>query len=127
MHFARTNGLRSGIAAVIVGFVVSQGALADQRSNTETLTRQIDVSSLNLSTRAGAQEAYRRIAEVARTICSTPSTGARGVAHLKDQRDYAQPCFEAAVRGALDQVANTTGIDLKTVAGLGRERLVAGR
>jgi UrcA family protein len=91
------------------------------------LTRTIDVSTLNLAAQAGAKEAYRRIAEVAASICSTTLHGERGVAHLKDQRDYAQPCFDAALKGALDQVAKTTGIDLKTVAGLDRNTLVAGR
>ena len=117
MYLPRTNGLRTGIAALVVGLAAAHGALAGQRANTETLSRTIDVSSLNLSTQAGAKEAYRRIAEVASSICSTTMHGERGVAHLKDQRDYAQPCFDAAVKGALDQVAKTTGIALKTVAG----------
>lgn len=127
MNFGRTNGLRTGIAALIAGLVVSQGALADRWVNTETLSRTIDVSALNLSSQAGAQEAYKRIAEAARSICSTTISGEKGVARLKDQRDYVQPCFDAAVKGALDQVVKTTGVDLEKVAGLDRDSLVAGR
>jgi UrcA family protein len=127
MHLGRTNGLRTAIAALIAGLVMSQGALADQWLNSETLSRTIDVSALNLSSKAGAQEAYKRIAEAARSICSTTTRGEKGVARLKDQREYVQPCFDAAVKGALDQVAKTTGINLEKAAGLDRDSLVAGR
>jgi UrcA family protein len=127
MNFGRKNGLRAGIAALIVGLVVSQGALADGRPNTETLSRTIDVGALNLSSQAGAQEAYRRIAAAALSICSTTTNGMQGVARLKHQRESVQPCFDTAVKGALDQVTKTTGIDLTRVAGLDRNRLLAGR
>ena len=83
--------------------------------------------SLNLSSRAGAQEAYRRIAAAAFSICSTTMNGLQGVARLKEQRETVQPCFDAAVKGALDQVTRTTGIDLTQVAGLDRNSLVARR
>ena len=127
MDFGRTNGLRAGIAALIAGLAVSQGALADGRPTAETLSRTIDVASLNLSSHAGAQEAYDRIAAAALRICSTTVNGVKGVARLKEQRDTVQPCFDAAVKGALDQVTNATGINLTQVAGLDRTRLVAGR
>jgi UrcA family protein len=127
MDFGQTNGRRAGIAALIAGLVVSQGALADGRLNTATLTQTIDVASLNLSSQAGAQEAYKRIAAAAMNICSTTMNGVQGVARLKEQRETVQPCFDAAVKGALDQVTKTTGINLTQVAGLDRNRLVAGR
>ncbi len=127
MHLGRTNGLRTGVAALIAGLVVSQGALADRWLNDEALTRTIDVRPLNLSSQAGAQEAYRRIAEAAQSICSATVSGEKGVAHLKDQREYVQPCVAAAIKGALDQVAKAAGIDLEKVAGLDRDHLVAGR
>jgi UrcA family protein len=125
----RTNALRAGVAALIAGFVVSQAALADQANNAETLHRTIDVRALNLSSPAGAEEAYMRITAAAQAICSSPS-GAKGVASVRDQRERVQPCFDAAVKGALEQVAKTTGIDLKRVAELdpaNRDRLIAGR
>jgi UrcA family protein len=127
MYFGRKNALRAGIAALIAGLALSQGALADGRLNIETLSRTIDVGSLNLSSPAGAQEAYRRIAAAAVSICSTTLNGAQGVARLKEQRETVQPCFDAAVKGALEQVTRTTGIDLAQVARLDRNRLVAVR
>jgi UrcA family protein len=127
MDFGRTNGRRAGIAALIAGLVVSQGALADGRLNTETLSQTINVASLNLSSPAGAQEAYKRIAAAALSICSTTLNGVQGVARQKEQRETVQPCFDAAVKGALDQVAKATGINLTQVAGLDRNRLVAER
>ncbi|MEO8464344.1 MAG: UrcA family protein [Gammaproteobacteria bacterium] len=127
MSLVRTNGLRAGIAAVIAGLVVAQGALADGRPNVETLSRTIDVASLNLSSPAGAQEAYRRIAAAAQHICSATLDGAHGVARMKEQREVVQPCFDAAVQGALEQITKTTGIDVKQVAGLDRNGLVARR
>ena len=130
MAMERTNGLRAGVAALIAGFAVSQGALAAEPGiNAETVHRTIDVRALNLSSPAGAQEAYKLIAAAAQSICSSTS-GEKGVAGLKDQRERVQPCFDAAVRGALEQVAKATGIDLKQVAELdpaNRDRLVAGR
>jgi UrcA family protein len=127
MNSGRTNGLRAGIAALIAGLVVSQGALAGDKLNAETQSRTIDVASLNLSSPAGAQAAYTRFAAAALSICSTTLNGVQGVARMKEQRDVVQPCFEAAVKGALDQVRRSTGIDLAQVAGLDRNRLVAGR
>ncbi len=127
MYLGRTNGLRAGIAALIVGLVVSQGALADGRSNAETLSQTINVASLNLSSQAGAEEAYKRIAAAAFWICSTTMNGLQGVARLKERRETVQPCFDTAVKGALDQVTKATGINLTQVAGLDRSRLVAGR
>ena len=129
MTFERTKGLRAGVAALIAGFVVSQAALAEPGMNAETVHRAIDVRALNLSSPAGAQEAYKRIAAAAQSICA-PLSGEKGVARAKDQRDRAQPCFDSAVRGALEQVARATGIDLKRVAELdpaNRGGLVAGR
>jgi UrcA family protein len=122
-----TNGRRAGIAALIAGLVVSQAALADGRLTAETQTRTIDVASLNLSSQAGAEVAYKRIAAAAMSICSTTLNGVQGVARQKEQRETVQPCFDAAVKGALDQVTKTTGINLRQVAGLDRRRLVAGR
>jgi UrcA family protein len=122
-----TNGRRAGIAALIAGLVVSQAALADGRLTAETQTRTIDVTSLNLSSQAGAEVAYKRIAAAAMSICSTTLNGVQGVARQKEQRETVQPCFDAAVKGALDQVTKTTGINLTQVAGLDRNRLVAGR
>lgn len=122
-----TNGRRAGIAALIAGLVVSQAALADGKLNTDTMTRTIDVASLNLSSQAGAQEAYKRIAAAAMNICSTTLNGVQGVARQKEQRDTVQPCFDAAVKGALEQVQKSTGIDLARVAGLDSNSLVAGR
>jgi UrcA family protein len=122
-----TNGRRAGIAALIAGLVVSQAALADGRLTAETQTRTIDVASLNLSSQAGAEAAYKRIAAAAMSICSTTLNGVQGVARQKEQRETVQPCFDAAVKGALDQVTKTTGINLRQVAGLDRRRLVAGR
>ncbi len=130
MAMERTNGLRTGVAALIAGFVVSQGALAEPSITAETVHRAIDVRALNLSSPAGAKEAYKLIAEAAQNICSSTISGEKGVARVKDQRERVQPCFDAAVRGALEQVANATGIDLKRVAELDpaiRDRLVAGR
>ena len=127
MNVGRMNGLRAGIAALVAGLAVSQGALADGKGNTETLTEKVNVSSLNLSSPAGAQEAYKRIAAAALSICSTTLNGTQGVARLKEQRETVQPCFEAAVKGALDQVTKATGIDLTEVAKLDRNNLVAGR
>jgi UrcA family protein len=121
----RTNGPRAGVAALIAGFVVSQGALAEPGINAETVHRAIDVRALNLSSPAGAKEAYKLIAEAAQSICSSTISGEKGVARVKEQRERVQPCFNAAVRGALEQVANATGIDLKRVAEL--DSLVAGR
>jgi len=127
MNLGRTNGRRAGIAALVTGLVVAQGALADGRLNTETLSQKIDVASLNLSSPAGAQAAYKRIAAAAFSICSTTMNGLQGVARQKERRDTVQPCFDAAVKGALEQVTKTTGIDLVQVAGLDRNNLVAGR
>jgi UrcA family protein len=129
MAMERTNALRAGVAALIAGCVVSQAALADPASNAETVQRTIDVRALNLSSPAGAQEAYKLIAAAAQSICSSTG-GERGVAALRDQRERVQPCFDAAVKGALEQVTKATGIDLKRVAELdpaNRERLIAGR
>jgi len=129
MPMERTNGLRAGVAALIAGFAVSHGALADSGVNVQTVHRAIDISALNLSSPAGAQEAYKRIAEAAQSICSSTS-GEKGVARVTDQRERVEPCFDAAVKGALDQIAKTTGIDLRQVAKLdpaNHDRLVAGR
>jgi len=130
MAMERKNGLRTGVAALIAGFVVSQAAFAEPGIDAETVHRAIDVRALNLSSPAGAQEAYKRIAEAAQSICSSTISSEKGVARVKDQRERAQPCFDAAVRSALDQVTKATGIDLKKVAELdpaNRDRLVAGR
>ena len=62
MDFGKTTARRAGIAALIAGLAVAQGALADHRPATETLSRTIAVGSLNLSSQAGAREAYHRIA-----------------------------------------------------------------
>jgi len=129
MAMERTNGLRAGVAALIAGLVLSQAALADPGSNAETVNRAIDVRALNLSSPAGAQKAYKMIAVAAQSICSSTG-GEKGVASVKDQRERVQPCFDAAVRGALEQVTKATGIDLKRVAELdpaNRRSLVAGR
>ena len=129
MAMKRTNGLRAGVAALIAGLVVSQGALAESRINSETVHRAIDVRALNLSSPAGAREAYTRIAEAAQSICSSPS-GEKGVARVKDQRERVQPCVDAAVNNALEQITKASGIDIKRVAELdpaNRDRLVAGR
>ena len=129
MAMKRTNGLRAGVAALIAGLVVSQGALAESRINSETVHRAIDVRALNLSSPAGAREAYTRIAEAAQSICASKS-GEKGVARVTDQRERVQPCFDTAVKGALEQVTKTTGIDLRQVAALdpaNRDRLIAGR
>src|SRR5882672_7622511 len=107
MDFGRTNGRRAGIAALIAGLAVSTGALADGRLNTETQSKTINVASLNLSSQAGAQVAYERIAAAALSICSTTLNGLQGVARQKEQRETVQPCFDAAVKGALDQVTKT--------------------
>jgi UrcA family protein len=125
----RTNGLRAGVAALIAGLVVSQGAVAESRINSETVHRAIDLRALNLSSPAGAQEAYKLIAQAAQSICSSRS-GEKGVARVTDQRERVQPCFNAAVNGALEQITKATGIDLKRVAALdpaNRDSLVAGR
>ena len=122
-----TNGRRAGIAALLAGLVVSQAALADGKLNAETQSRTIDVASLNLTSQAGAEVAYKRIAATAMSICSTTLNGVQGVARQKELRDTVQPCFEAAVKGALDQVTKSTGINLTQVAGLDRNRLVAER
>lgn len=127
MQLGKMNGLRTGIAALVVGLVVSQAALADRGVATQTQSRTIDVSGLNLSSQAGAQEAYRRINAAATSICSTMISGERGVARLRAQRLYVQPCIDAAVQGALDEVAKRAGVDLAKVAGLDRNRLVAER
>jgi UrcA family protein len=125
----RTNVLRAGVAALIAGLVVSQGALADPGIDSETVHRAIDVRAFNLSSPAGAQEAYKRIAQAAQSICSS-RTGEKGVARVTDERERVQPCFDAAVKSALDQITKATGIDLRRVAELdsaNRDRLVAGR
>ena len=130
MGMERTNVLRAGVAALIAGLAVSQGALAESSINAETVHRAIDLRALNLSSPAGAQEAYKRIAAAAQSICSTTTSGQKGVARIKVERELVQPCFYAAVNGALEQVAKTTGIDLKRVAELdpaNRGGLVAGR
>jgi UrcA family protein len=127
MYLGRTNGLRTGIAALIAGLVISQGALADRGLPTDTRIQTIDVSALNLSSRAGAQEAYRRITQAARRVCSPTMGSQHGVDRVKDQRERVQPCFNAAVKGALEQVEKATGIDLAKVAGADRDSLVAGR
>ena len=61
------------------------------------------------------------------SLCSTTLSGEKGVARLRDQRDYVRPCVDRAVKGALDQVVKTTGIDLEKVAGSNRDSLVAKR
>jgi UrcA family protein len=130
MAMERTNGLRAGVAALIAGFVVSQGALAEPGGNAETVHRAIDLRAFNLSSPAGAQEAYKLIAAAAQNICASTINAEKGVARVKDQREHVQPCFDSAVRGALEQVARATGIDLKRVAELdpaNRGGLVAGR
>ena len=71
MAMERTNGLRAGVAALIAGFVVSQGAFAEPGINAETVHRAIDVRALNLSSPAGAQEAYKLIAVAAQSICAS--------------------------------------------------------
>jgi len=129
MATERTNGLRAGVAALIAGLVVSQGALAESKTNAETVHRAIDVRALNLSSPAGAQAAYKLIAEAAQNICSSQS-GEKGVARVKDERERVQPCFDAAVNSALEQITKATGIDIKRVAALdpaNRDGLVAGR
>ena len=130
MAMERTNGLRAGVAAALIaGLVVSQGALAESRINAETVHQAIDLRALNLSSPAGAQEAYRLIAAAARSACAS-TTGEKGVARVKNERERVQPCVDAAVNGALEQVARTTGIDIKRVAALdpaNRGSLVAGR
>lgn len=122
-----TNGRRAGLLALIAGLVVTQGALAADKLSADTLSKTIDVASLNLSSQAGAQEAYKRITAAALSICSTTVDGIRGVERLKEQREVVQPCFDAAVKGALDQVTKSTGINLTKVAGLDSNSLVAGR
>ena len=129
MAMERTNVLRAGVAALIAGLVVSQGALAESKVDANTVHMAIDIRALNLSSPAGAQEAYKRIAEAAQSICSSPS-GEKGVARVKDQRERVQPCFDAAVNGALDQIIKATGVDIRRVAELDpakHDRLVAGR
>jgi len=126
----RTKVLRAGVAALIAGLVVSQGALAESSVDAETVHQAVDLRAFNLSSPAGAQEAYRRIAAAARSICSSPVNGQKGVARARIEREHVQPCVYAAVNGALEQVAKTTGIDLERVAELdpaNRDRLVAGR
>ena len=130
MAMERTNGLRAGVAALIAGFVVSQGALAGPSIDTETVHRTVDIGALNLSSQAGAQAAYRLIAAAAQSICSATIGGEKGVALVRARHERFQPCFDAAVNGALERVAETTGVDLKRVAQLDpttRDSLVAGR
>jgi UrcA family protein len=130
MATERTKVLRAGVAALIAGLVVSQGALAESSVNAETVHRSIDLRPLNLSSPAGAQEAYKRIAAAAQSVCSSTMSGQKGVARAKIEREQVQACVYAAVNGALEQVAKATGIDIKRVAELdpaNRSALVAGR
>ena len=85
--------------------------------------------ALNLSSQAGAQ---RRTSDCPSGAEHLLVDGQRrkGRGSLTDMRERVQPCFDAAVNGALEQVAKVTGIDLKRVAGLDltiRDNLVAGR
>lgn len=130
MTMERTNGLRAGVAAVIAGLAISQTALAGPSIDSETVHRSIDIRALNISSPAGAQAAYKLIAEAAQSICASTVASEKGVARVKDQRERVQPCVDAAIRGALEQVAKTTGVDLQRVAALdpaNRGGLVAGR
>lgn len=117
MNAARRNKLSTGVAALIAGLLASHVALADPPALVyETVARTIDVRGLDLASPLGAQQAYRQIAAVAKSICRGASPSYRGVARVKQQQEYAR-CFDQAVEGALARVTERTGVDLERVAG----------
>lgn len=130
MNAGRKIGSRTGVGALIAGVLLAQAALAAPPVVTEPVSRTIDARGLDLSSPAGAEQAYRRITRTAKSICRGTHRTDKGVANGKQQREHEQRCFEQAVRGALAEVAERTGIDLEEVArssGSSEASLVAGR
>lgn len=118
MNAGRVMGLRVGAGALIGVLLCAQPALADpavRDDGGETVTRSIDISGLDLSSRAGAERLYREIAQTARSICWDEARGILGVERRRQQQEHARQCFDEAVDGALAQVAAKTGVDLERV------------
>ena len=121
MHAGRRNRLGLAIAGFGAGLLASGAALSDAPAlDTETVSQAVSVRGLDLSSPAGAEQAYRQIAAAARQICWGHRGTEKGVTPAKRQQEYAQRCFDDALSAALAQVAEKTGVDLVRVAALNR-------
>ncbi len=120
MNAEGRNRLRVGAAVLIASALFTQAAFAQSPERDlrfESVSRTIDITGLDLSSRPGAERLYRQIARSAREICQTDI--GKGVSRVKHD-DQARRCFDEAVDSALAQVVEKTGVDLEQVAGATR-------
>jgi UrcA family protein len=112
-------------ATVLTSLCLAQPAVGDapERWRGNSAARAIKLSELNLSSAAGTERLYREIVAAAKGVCGWSSQRDRGVAGNKHEREHMQPCIDAAVNDALEQVAKATGFDLERVAALHRSEV----
>jgi UrcA family protein len=109
-------------APILLAFSTSAWAADEQPKKpfTEHVTIIVDAAGIDLTTPAGVGRLHREIMVAAETACDGTPHGYKGVARRAYETQQVRPCIEAAVRGALEQVAAVTGSDLEQVAGLVR-------
>jgi len=107
-------------SVAVSGPVLSSPSYEYERLETAQVTRTIDITGYDLSSRIAAQRLYRRIVGLAKAICFKSSREFQGLERAKYERRHARPCFEAAVDDALAQVLASTGTDLEEASGLDR-------
>ncbi|HZF31189.1 MAG TPA: UrcA family protein [Gammaproteobacteria bacterium] len=122
MNARRNASLYVTAATLATSLFSSPPALAEPTGNStaERISRSIDASGLDLSSASGAERLYREIVATATVICRGGLRHYKGVARVRHEHEHVRPCIEQAVGGALAQVADATGLDLKHVAGLDR-------
>ena len=119
---ARIPTLLRFAAPTLLAFSTSAWAADEQPKKpfTVPVSITVDAAGIDLSTRAGAERLHRQIMAAAANACGGTPHGYKGVAQRAYETQHVRLCVDAAVRGALEQVAAVTGSDLEQVAGLAR-------
>ena len=117
---ARIPTLLRFAAPTLLAFSTSAWAADEQPKKpfTVPVSITVDAAGIDLSTRAGVERLHREIMVAAENACGSTPRAYKGVARRSYETQHVRPCVEAAVRGALEQVAAVTGSDLEQVAGL---------
>ena len=119
---ARIPTLLRFAAPTLLAFSTSAWAADEQPKKpfTVPVSITVDAAGIDLSTRAGVERLHRQIMVAAANACGGTPHGYKGVTQRAYETQHVRLCVEAAVRGALEQVAAVTGSDLEQVAGLTR-------
>ena len=119
---ARIPTLLRFAAPTLLAFSTSAWAADELHKNpfTVPVSITVDAAGIDLSTPAGVGRLHREITVAAANACGGRPHGYKGVASRAYETQHVRLCVEAAVRGALEQVAAVTGSDLEQVAALAR-------